>query len=332
MSAARETVIIPADLGWAVDYDHHLFQLTRRKPRNSFEKGELFVQASLAELNNIKRMSGDAAINVQEDIEAAKRQYDQLVLRRSALKRQRETITFNPLKRIAACKDARLFQAAAERLFWLTQTTSDSIKRSLLSVPFGDVAPAADGTVSPGERISGISIPLDGPFDEETAREISEVANGIAAQNPLTESVADVYSISSYYFGSVGDTSDDANSSNIPKEGSVDAATLIAPQPVNGSSVNASTLVVPQPVSSASGVHSELSPTSRSSSPQIINNYYIMNSLLSHNSSVTHPTLNAGTNNHGATTNQQVLLPSEPSDNNASPPPPPHPPIWSCGR
>ncbi|KAH7918656.1 hypothetical protein BV22DRAFT_1134436 [Leucogyrophana mollusca] len=44
---------------------------------NSFEKGEIYVQASLAELEKLEQMLQGAAINVQDDIEAAKRQYDQ---------------------------------------------------------------------------------------------------------------------------------------------------------------------------------------------------------------------------------------------------------------
>ncbi|KAH7920627.1 hypothetical protein BV22DRAFT_1039631 [Leucogyrophana mollusca] len=304
MSGSFDTILFPADLGLAAKYDPSVFSLTRRKPKNAFEKGDLYLEATITELHKIKMMSPQAYADSKGDMDILKERYDQTVYQRNKLEKKRQSI-LPILRDLLTRRDSQIFMEAGAELFSVAKRTSEHIRRTILSVPSEYFNPVANGAVSPGERISGLSIPLEGRFNEETASDISTIASFVMS-DPFADAFTETGSSSFSDITSSCD-GDDMNSGNTPTESPVQS--VVALRPMNS---------VPE-------THSEASSISRASSPSThvtyINNYY-HHSLVAQNSAITSPTLNGGTgsNNRGATISQQLQLPSELSDNTTSPP------------
>ncbi|KAJ8588516.1 hypothetical protein M405DRAFT_934028 [Rhizopogon salebrosus TDB-379] len=266
-SERREAFYIPLNLGTATQYDQSIFPLLKLKDKNTLDQVDIVLEATLSEIFKIRQMAADTR-HFRDLIADTKSSYDKLVLKREKLEKQQKS--FNPVKLFSTYRSSRLLAEAGKKLFQNTKTTSERMRRQLLSVNSTNVERVQYDDLPRNTRIRGLAIPLDSPLDESTNTILTEAASFIASQLDLLsegDPFADDYEV------------EDA-------EGSVGG---------EGSSTAESTS---EGGSRLSGASSSTSSSGQGSG----NNYYIFNnSYVASRSAITTPTLNhGGSNNHGS--------------------------------
>ncbi|KAL4073735.1 hypothetical protein J3A83DRAFT_4230980 [Scleroderma citrinum] len=167
-----KTVVIPLRLGPVSKVNRRLFSLFRMK--DAIRDGNLFLEATLDEIVQIRQM-----VEVRNEydhlFENAKNQYDELMGQKEELETRKALM--NPwkiLELLSMAKETHLFVVAGHELYHSTRTTSEKMRRRLLSVPSVNIIPAEE-SVSLDEEVAGIAIPLSGDLDDDTSTIISSL-------------------------------------------------------------------------------------------------------------------------------------------------------------
>ncbi|KAG2125999.1 uncharacterized protein EDB93DRAFT_1257848 [Suillus bovinus] len=199
----RQTLLIPLNLGTPAQYDPSIFPVMRLKDTSTLGQVGIVLEATLDEVFKIHKMATDKK-KIQDLLAETKASYDTLVLKKEELQRQKKS--FNPVKLFSAYRSTRLLVEAVKELYTDTRTTSEKIRRQLLSITSAEVenvqclqllahsAGSLELNIYPDDdlpsdaRVSGIAIPLESPLDQSTASFFSEAANFIVSQvNLLSE-------------------------------------------------------------------------------------------------------------------------------------------------
>ncbi|KAG1885164.1 hypothetical protein F4604DRAFT_1918824 [Suillus subluteus] len=178
----HRTLLIPVNLGTPAQYDRSIFPLMRLKDQSGLAQADLVLEATLDEVFKIREMASDKT-QVQDLVAATKIAYDKLVLERDRLEQQKKSI--NPVKLFSAYRSTRLLVEAGKRLYTNTRTTSERIRRQLLSVASTNVEHVEYDNLPSDACIGGIAVPLDEPLDEHTTSYFTEAANFIASRVDL---------------------------------------------------------------------------------------------------------------------------------------------------
>ncbi|KIJ18441.1 hypothetical protein PAXINDRAFT_167042 [Paxillus involutus ATCC 200175] len=172
----RQTVILPVRLGPARNYDRAIFPLARFKGTGLLQKGDLLLQATMDEMYNIREMSKglDSSCTV---LQGSKRRYDELADERAKLEDLRGQKLYNPFKLYSRFRATQIFFNATERLYTVTWTTSEKMRRACLSVVSLALVdtPAPEDPIAEDEQIEGIFIDIDGPVNQQTASVLAEM-------------------------------------------------------------------------------------------------------------------------------------------------------------
>ncbi|KAH7889025.1 hypothetical protein F5I97DRAFT_1857595 [Phlebopus sp. FC_14] len=233
-SSARQTFVIPVRLGHVADYDRSIFPLSRLKSTAGLlREGDLLLEATMDEMARIFNMSKDLQ-EYQSFLQDSKGKYDELMKRKKQLEKQRKSM--NPFNFFATHRETRLFVTAGRRLFFSTRTTSEAMRRALLSITSDSVAPAQGEN---HEEVSGIAINLDGPPDDTVASFLTETASLLASvSDPFADPTPSQY---------VGDTADDSRLAPPP--------TSVPSSSSSRSSNSSSSPTSPSPTSSVNHFH-----------------------------------------------------------------------------
>ncbi|KAG1906706.1 uncharacterized protein F5891DRAFT_1182116 [Suillus fuscotomentosus] len=181
----------------------------RLKDQSGLAQADLVLEATLDEVFKIHDMAADKT-QFQDLVSATKLAYDKLVIERDRLEQQKKSI--NPVKLFSAYRSTRLLVEAGKKLYTNTRTTSERMRRQLLSVASTNVERVEclqiislsagsselnvypDDDLSSDARISGIAVPLDEPLDEPTASHFTAAVDFITSQvdllcggNPFTD-------------------------------------------------------------------------------------------------------------------------------------------------
>ncbi|KAG1799167.1 uncharacterized protein BJ212DRAFT_1402272 [Suillus subaureus] len=178
----HRTLLIPVNLGTPAQYDRSIFPLMRLKDQSGLAQADLVLEATLDEVFKIREMAADKT-HVQDLVAATKLAYDKLVLERDRLEQQKKSI--NPVKLFSAYRSTRLLVEAGKKLYTNTRTTSERMRRQLLSVASKNVERVEYDNLPSDACISGIAVSLDEPLDEPTASYFTEAANFIASRVDL---------------------------------------------------------------------------------------------------------------------------------------------------
>jgi hypothetical protein len=264
---ARQTLLLPMDLGSPARYDQSVFPLSRVQRKDTINQVDLYLEATLDETLKIRQMVEDAE-NFQQLIRNAKLQYDDLLLGKQEMEQQRKSL--NPVKRFSAYRSVRLLLEAGKALYVDTKTVSESLRRKILSqdVNTENVQSVGYNDLPSDARIGGIAIPLDSEFqlDENTTSYFTEVASHIASQIDL-----------------LGEGNPFADEHRVEDS------------QANAEHESRST-TDPAAESSGGGV---ATPTNSRPSGASGNNYYFFhNSYVASNSAIQTPTLNSGGSHH----------------------------------
>jgi hypothetical protein len=129
---ARQTLLLPMDLGSPARYDQSVFPLSRVQRKDTINQVDLYLEATLDETLKIRQMVEDAE-NFQQLIRNAKLQYDEcvhtytysyhltdyntcsLLLGKQEMEQQRKSL--NPVKRFSAYRSVRLLLEAGKALY-----------------------------------------------------------------------------------------------------------------------------------------------------------------------------------------------------------------------
>ncbi|KIJ16753.1 hypothetical protein PAXINDRAFT_168240 [Paxillus involutus ATCC 200175] len=126
----------------------------------------------------IRELSKEQASN-PELLRDTKAQFDDLMRQKGRLEREQKSL--NPFKLFALHRAKRLFLDAGRELYISTRTTSERMKRALLSMASTDVISTEGESIAKDERIAGISVELNGTLTEETATFFEETARILAS-------------------------------------------------------------------------------------------------------------------------------------------------------
>ncbi|KAL4061839.1 hypothetical protein V8B97DRAFT_1892440, partial [Scleroderma yunnanense] len=157
--------------------------------KSTLKASELYLESTLDEIVRISEM-----MKYRRDYEAlyedVKAQYDQLMDEKEQIKYRKRTV--NPVKLFGNYRDNRLFIGATSRLFQRTRTTSEMMRRGLLSVSLFSLV--SDSVVAierdrstEEEEISGIAIPCDTEIDDRLRGFIEETASILTQTNPFDD-------------------------------------------------------------------------------------------------------------------------------------------------
>ncbi|KAG1772592.1 hypothetical protein EV702DRAFT_1133422 [Suillus placidus] len=175
----RQTVLFPVNLGSPSQYDRSIFPLMKMKRMNSLDQVDIVLEATMDELFKIREMAGNLK-ELEKVYENAKDEYDKLNSKKEELENRKTT--FNPVKLFTTYRSIRLLAGAGKDLYKQTRSTSEKLRRRLLSANGQDVQPVDYDDLPPDAHISAIAIPLESPLDEPTATFFTEAANFIASQ------------------------------------------------------------------------------------------------------------------------------------------------------
>ncbi|OAX32060.1 hypothetical protein K503DRAFT_777036 [Rhizopogon vinicolor AM-OR11-026] len=274
-----KTFLIPLNLGSPARYDRSIFPLMRVKGKgSSLNEVDLVLQATMDELIKMKHMVGNSA-EFKQLIDNAKLQYDLLLDDKEDLEKSGKT--FNPMKMLSTYRSIRLLSEAGRALWLETRSTSEKLRRRLLSVDSHDMQAVDDDDLPPDACISAIAISaatetqMDG-----TDSLLSEAASFIGSQIGLIpdgDPFADIY---------------EANDSVIPEHNST------------ASAIDNDGVALP----TSPGASETSSPSSLSSRAGSGNNYFIFhNSYVASRSVIKTPTLNyGGSHNQGSCSNSPL--------------------------
>lgn len=175
----RQTILIPMNLGFPSQYDRSMFPLMKMKHRGNQDQVDIVLEATLDELFKIRDMAGNVT-ELETIFVNAKNEYDRLDSARKELGALKTS--FHPVKMFSKYRSLRLLAAAAEDLYRQTRSSSEELRRRLLSVNRQDVQPVDYDDVPSDTCISGIAVPLESPLDEPTATFFLEATEFIASQ------------------------------------------------------------------------------------------------------------------------------------------------------
>ncbi|KAG2148694.1 uncharacterized protein EDB93DRAFT_1144317 [Suillus bovinus] len=175
----RKTIIIPLNLGSPSQYDQSIFPLMKMKRMSSLDQVDIVLEATMDELFKIHEMAGDLK-QLEAVFVSAKKEYDKLKLKKEGLENQKTS--FNPLKVYSTYRSTRLLAVAGKKLYKQARSTSEKLRRQLLSVNRQDIQPVEYADIPPDAQIGAIAIPLESPLDESTATHFTEAADFIASQ------------------------------------------------------------------------------------------------------------------------------------------------------
>jgi hypothetical protein len=167
------------NLGSPSQYDRSMFPLMKMKRSNNTDQVDIVLEATLDELFKIRDMAGNLT-ELETIFVNAKEEYDRLQSQRKELETQKKS--FNPVKLFSKYRSLRLLAAAAEGLYRQTRSSSEELRRQLLSVNRQDVQPVEYDDVPSDAQISAIAVPLESPLDESTTRFFTDAADFIASQ------------------------------------------------------------------------------------------------------------------------------------------------------
>ncbi|KAG8214205.1 hypothetical protein J3R82DRAFT_10998 [Butyriboletus roseoflavus] len=160
---AQTVLLIAADLGSVENYDPTV-PLGRITTKGSLDAGGLYLRATLNEMLQILRLCEGLEENHRELLRETKAQYDNLSRRKKELESlDKSQSIFKPLKLIAIKRAKRAFLDNAQELWNSTRTTSERLKRALLSAPSVNLVPVESESVTDGERLSGLAVSLPPP-------------------------------------------------------------------------------------------------------------------------------------------------------------------------
>lgn len=152
------------------------------KRRDNLDQVDIVLEATLDELFKIRDMAGNLT-ELETIFANAKKEYDRLQSERTELENKKTS--FHPVKLISRYRSLRLLAAATKDLYRQTRSSSEELRRRLLSVNRQDVQPVKYDDVPSDARISAIAVPLESPLDEPTARLFTDAADFIASQISL---------------------------------------------------------------------------------------------------------------------------------------------------
>ncbi|KAG1746006.1 uncharacterized protein EDB91DRAFT_1120156 [Suillus paluster] len=178
----RRTLLIPANLGTPAQYDRSIFPIMRLKDKNTLGQIDIVLEATLDEVFKIRQMATDKK-QLQELLAETKVEYDNLVAEKEKLQQQNKS--FNPVKLFSAYRSTRLLAEAGKTLYTRTRSTSERMRRQLLSVASTNVERVQYDDLPSDAHISGIAVQLESPLDESTASFFTEAASFIASQVDL---------------------------------------------------------------------------------------------------------------------------------------------------
>lgn len=183
-SAKDRTIVIPLRLGPVSRVNRSLFSLFRMK--DTMRQGSLFLEATLDEIVQIRQMAEHKS-EFGHLFENAKDQYDELMGQKEALEARKVSLKpWKILELLSMIKETNLFVVAGCDLYNSTKTTSEKIRRGLLSVPSLNILPAEE-SISADEEVEGIAIPLSGDLDDDTSTIITETASILTNTDPFAD-------------------------------------------------------------------------------------------------------------------------------------------------
>jgi hypothetical protein len=175
----RQTILIPLNLGSPSQYDRSIFPLMKMKRMGSLDQVDIVLEATMDELFKIREMAGNLK-QLETVYRSAMNEYDKLKFKKEQLESQKTS--FNPVKLFTTYRSTRLLAAAGKDLYKQTRTTSEKLRRRLLSVNRQDVQPVDYDDVPSDARISAIAVPLESQLDEPTATFFTEATDFISSQ------------------------------------------------------------------------------------------------------------------------------------------------------
>ncbi|KAH7889052.1 hypothetical protein F5I97DRAFT_1857904 [Phlebopus sp. FC_14] len=315
----RQTVIVPFSLGRAEDYDPVLFPLVKIK--GTVHEGDLLLQATLDELTKMQQMAKQLCSD-RGLLRTVKKKYDRLMDDKDRLEEQVKSI--NPIKKYMQHRRLRFFIEAGRELYAFTKSSSERMRRELLSVNSLDVMPVLQGNTDVSNKeISGIAIDLDGPLDDTILNTISDTATFLSCiDHPLVDAdpsnaehvkgPVDITCLSTSRNPTTTPTSANATSTTpAPTNTTSTTPTSTHPAPTNSTSINPTSTVPILPLSRSDSA----SPTLTSPTSTINYHYYFTYNNSIHNSNKDSPGM---TVHNGASQNSGAVL-------HTLPPPPVHP-------
>jgi hypothetical protein len=179
---SRQTIFIPLKLGKADRYDRSIFPFMRVKNNSALGLVDLALECTLDEILKIREMVTDKK-NFQDLIADAKFSYDNLRLQRDKLAGQQKSI--NPLKQFTAYRSAKLLVEAGTTLYQNTKSTSERMRRELISLNSTCVerVQLEDDDLASDTGVDGIA--FECPLDESMAALVTDAASYIASHVDL---------------------------------------------------------------------------------------------------------------------------------------------------
>lgn len=193
----RQTYVIPVNLGPPTRYDQSIFPLMKLKGKSpSLQEVDFVLEATLDEIFRMRDMAGN--INeLQQLILDAKDEYDALNSEKIKLEQLGRKKSLNPIKLISTYRSIRLLAEAGRALWQQTRSTSERMRRQLLSVHTQDMQPVDYDDLPPDAHITGIALSTeanDTQQDSTAASLFTDAASFIASQldllpdgNPFTD-------------------------------------------------------------------------------------------------------------------------------------------------
>ncbi|KAG2040589.1 hypothetical protein BDR03DRAFT_1007794 [Suillus americanus] len=181
MSSEQEhqTILIPLNLGSPSQYDRSIFPLMKMKRMNDLDQVDIVLEATMDELFKIREMAGNLK-QLDRVFVRAKEEYDKLKSKKEHLENQKTS--FNPVKLFLTYRSIRLLTVAGKNLYKKTRSTSESLRRQLLSVNGQDIQPVDYDDVPSDACISAIAVSLESQLDESTTTFFTEAVDFISSQ------------------------------------------------------------------------------------------------------------------------------------------------------
>ncbi|KAG0696948.1 hypothetical protein DFH29DRAFT_948710 [Suillus ampliporus] len=181
----RRTLLIPVNLGSPARYDRSIFPLMRVKGKSpSLQEVDFVLEGTLDEIFKMRHMAGNK-VELQQLVLDAKDEYDALNSEKTELEERRKSL--NPIKLFSTYRSIRLLAEAGIALWLETRSTSQRMRRQLLSVDAEDMQPVDYDNLPSDARISGIALSIEASIqlDDTTASYFTEAASLIASQMDL---------------------------------------------------------------------------------------------------------------------------------------------------
>lgn len=191
---------MPIDLGSPTRYDRSTFPLMKIKGKNpALQEVDFVLEATLDEIFRMRDMAGNID-ELQQLILDAKDEYDALNSEKAKLEQLDRKKSLNPIKLVSTYRSIRLLAEAASALWSQTRSSSERVRRHLLSVHAAEditIQTVDYDDLPPDSRITGIVLATEEngtELDSTTASMLADAASHIASQldqlpdgNPFTD-------------------------------------------------------------------------------------------------------------------------------------------------